>query len=620
MAPAPTAPRRSRSTYGQIAIASSATNPVGQAHTFTITATATGPQAPTDIKITPNVTPTPDSISDTCAIPTFSNGGKTATCTITINNNSQGAFTATASADFYYGTKLFTRSTNGVAPNSGPAIKRYVDAHITVTPNDTNFIYDPHTFTISVTQDPDGETPATTANITPTITPAPTSQSTTCTNAVAFVNNVATCTVTINSSSVGSFVASASATVTIGGVQITISTDGKGANSGTVTKVYKSAKADLTKTFAVGAFTSPGQACFTLTRVPAATPPPVTSSTNPQCFTYSSSTTSHKFTWNDLVPGSYTIEETTVPTGYVKMTDVTFTVANNFDAGNLSQSFTASDPLKPGKLQISKTVSGGSDLGGNSFQFTVKPCGSDATCATPGTSIGTFTVDGTHNPVTIDNLNEGYYLVTELPVAGFTPDVNPQIVQVNAGQTATVSFNNKPSVFSQLLPTQTTCQQFTSGSASLENVITYGVKSNKINNVAPGVLFYYTKVVATGTTVQFDMLQTHTVTSAFPSGLPFFGVQSVSVFNGNCTSRTSGVTITQSSTAAGAIVHVTITGATAGATYIANIKIDPSPIVGTSVNKVGAVYPTVPFTYATWIPDKATGSLSSKADGTLQPK
>src|SRR2546423_9455352 len=74
---------------------------------------------------------------------------------------------------------------------SGPAVKIYVGATISIAANAVNQVGQAHVFTITVTQAPDGATPATTANITTSVSPAPSSSSTTCGSAVAFSGNVA---------------------------------------------------------------------------------------------------------------------------------------------------------------------------------------------------------------------------------------------------------------------------------------------------------------------------------------------------------------------------------------------------------------------------------------------
>ena len=46
-----------------------------------------------------------------------------------------------------------TRDTNGVPANSGPAVKTWVNAKITITPNATNAVGQPHTFTATLSKD-----------------------------------------------------------------------------------------------------------------------------------------------------------------------------------------------------------------------------------------------------------------------------------------------------------------------------------------------------------------------------------------------------------------------------------------------------------------------------------
>ena len=120
------------------------------------------------------------------------------------------------------------------------------DLSIKVEASDTNEVGDPHVFTVTVTQVPNGATPATTANITRSVTPTPdTTNTTTCGAEVSFNGgNVATCTITVNSSVAGVFDVDASVTATIGGVSVsrsTSGTSGPGGNSG-ATKTYVDAR------------------------------------------------------------------------------------------------------------------------------------------------------------------------------------------------------------------------------------------------------------------------------------------------------------------------------------------------------------------------------------------
>ena len=121
------------------------------------------------------------------------------------------------------------------------------DMTISITPNEaTNEVGDAHEFTVTVTQDPNGADPALTANITWDITPEPDEESSTCDSSVDFVNNVATCTITINNNEAGSFTATAAATATVDGVELTRSTDGTGGNSAPATKLYVDARIRVT--------------------------------------------------------------------------------------------------------------------------------------------------------------------------------------------------------------------------------------------------------------------------------------------------------------------------------------------------------------------------------------
>src|SRR5205814_1682509 len=74
-------------------------------------------------------------------------------------SNSAGIVTGHASATFTISGVSITRQTNGTAPNSGDAVKRFVDAKISIAANATNKVGDAHTFTVTVQQD-DGLTAA----------------------------------------------------------------------------------------------------------------------------------------------------------------------------------------------------------------------------------------------------------------------------------------------------------------------------------------------------------------------------------------------------------------------------------------------------------------------------
>ena len=219
---------------------SSATNEVNHQHTFTITETAipNGDSPVVFNSITPAVLPAPSSQSSTCGSPTIS--GNVATCTLTINSTTAGTFTANATANLTIGTVGLLRATgDSNVGDGGPATKNFVDASIAIGPSAVNPVGQQHVFTVTVTAIPGTASPISFGAITPNVTPAPSSFSTTC-SAPTVNGNVATCTVTINSTTSGSFTANVSANVTMGGVTVTRSTSGNSGpgGSGPATKSY----------------------------------------------------------------------------------------------------------------------------------------------------------------------------------------------------------------------------------------------------------------------------------------------------------------------------------------------------------------------------------------------
>jgi len=202
-------------------ITANGVNEVGHQHVFTITTNAIpSGTAATLNSIVPHVTPAPNgTYSDTCATPQVN--GNSATCTVTVNNNTAGTITATADASWHFvdsdpgatpAAVNVARSTNGTHGSSGSVVKRFVDANVSITPlSDVNEVKHQHTFTITTNAFPAGTTPQLTS-ILPTVSPAPTTLSTSCgTPVLSNGGNTATCTVTINSDSAGTYTANATA-------------------------------------------------------------------------------------------------------------------------------------------------------------------------------------------------------------------------------------------------------------------------------------------------------------------------------------------------------------------------------------------------------------------------
>ena len=264
----------------------SATNKVGDAHVFTVlveqkigtgawTAVASG------VKPTVVLSATPDSKTDLCTSPAAGTVGATGACTVTINHNSAGVFTANASVTLSVSGQSITRNTTGDTANAaallespartGTGTKTYVDLRISISPQSaTNKVGDAHVFTVLVEQKiGTGAWTAVASGVKPTVvlSATPDSKTDLCTSpAAGTVGATGACTVTINHNSAGVFTANASVTLSVSGQSITRNTTGDTANAaalletpartGTGTKTYVDLRisiSPLTATNPVGA-------------------------------------------------------------------------------------------------------------------------------------------------------------------------------------------------------------------------------------------------------------------------------------------------------------------------------------------------------------------------------
>src|SRR5262249_56407170 len=81
---------------------------------------------------------------------------------------------------------------------------------------------------------------------------------------------------------------------------------------------------------------------------------------------------------------------------------------------------------------------------------------------------------------------------------GCSKSENPaNVTTTNDGSDqASASITCHQPIISQITPTNTTCSQFSSGTSSTLSQVQYSVKSGKINQVNPGVFFYFVRVTA----------------------------------------------------------------------------------------------------------------------------
>jgi hypothetical protein len=162
-----------------------------------------------------------------------------------------------------------------------------------------------------------------------------------------------------------------------------------------------------------------------------------------------------------------------------------------------------------------------------------------------------------------------------------------------------------------IAPTATTCSDFTSPTASSLDDIFYGVKNGEINNVAPGVLFYYTHLtdVVVGDTITIQQTE-------FCSGngcpLPFFGVHQgqVKLYTAGCTNSSCSTNPIVDSDAGTITFTMTCSG-----DFILGIKYDPGTVVGESV---GSPLPEAVYNFQTFV---GTNQVETDPNGVnLLPK
>ena len=149
-----------------------------------------------------------------------------------------GVTTVSAHTTVSVGGVSLTRNTNGAGANSGAATKTWVNARISITPNATNEVGAPHTFTVTLEKDPGTGTFVAAAgeHVDVTLTDsngaAHTAPTGTCTNAGANTDAAGQCTITFTSPTAGKVTGHATSTLSVNGsAPFTVETDGVAPNS-----------------------------------------------------------------------------------------------------------------------------------------------------------------------------------------------------------------------------------------------------------------------------------------------------------------------------------------------------------------------------------------------------
>jgi len=195
------------------------TNEVGDPHVLTATAeykTGTTPgwvNATDETLINFSIMSGPGDLDpDNCTT-----SGSTGNCSVNLNSTTSGITLVNASADIKIpgSSVIFHRVTDGTGENSEPAQKTWVNATISIEPDDTNEVGDPHTFTIHIEKD-NGTGWVDAVGETPTITfPDGMPEYVDDSNCSDGTDANGNCTVVINSTVAGVYTVHANATISV---------------------------------------------------------------------------------------------------------------------------------------------------------------------------------------------------------------------------------------------------------------------------------------------------------------------------------------------------------------------------------------------------------------------
>ncbi len=244
----------------KVTIGESATNAVGDDHTVTGTAYVDYGDglgfvtAPNGTTINFNIESGPGSLSaSSCAV-----DGGDGNCTVTLTSNATGVTVVSASFTISVDGASMTRTTGTGAPNSVNLTKTWVDAAIDITNDGTNRVGDDHDFIVTTYADTgDGNAFVKVGGVDVTVAlvdahGADTGPATaTCaTEANDQDPDFGTCAVTISSDTTGTTTGTASATITVGGLDIAVdsSTDYTVPANASVLKTWVDARIGISGT------------------------------------------------------------------------------------------------------------------------------------------------------------------------------------------------------------------------------------------------------------------------------------------------------------------------------------------------------------------------------------
>jgi hypothetical protein len=546
--------------------------------------------------------------------------GTTGDCTVTLTSSTAGTTTLKATTTLSVGGVSLTRATGDAHVGDGPnATKNWEAAKISIAPNATNEIGQPHTFTVTIQQDTGSgfvAVPAgTSCNITLTgangATPNPAGPFNLVTNANG------QCSVTFTSATAGTVTGHATSTLTINGVVFNLSTNGTAPNSGDAVKTFVDANIAITPQTAnnptgtnhvltahvnVNAGDGSGYVnapagthiVFSLSNAGGATATFVGPSA---CDTVGTT-------------GSCTVTISSPTTGTTTVNAATDVTVGGISLHRETADSHAGDSPNATKLWADVAVTtqvhnaSHQDITGTSVPGGTVVHDSASVTKTAGTPAGVPAPTGTVTFTLYDNGTcNGNVLATSANVplgtesATFTtPNAAgafSYLAHYNgdanypAANAACEPFNTTAAPTGLIAPTQTTCNDVLNGTAQVLGQVNYRTSGGVIGqSINPGVFFFYSKITTTVPNQTVTVTQTNTSTN----NAALFGILNGQawLWSGDCSSKIVGTTFGPNDSQA------TFTVPTPG-NYIIGIKYQTKTLVGT----VAPIPPDITYNFAT---------------------
>jgi hypothetical protein len=214
---------------------------------------------------------------------------------------------------------------------------------------------------------------------------------------------------------------------------------------------------------------------------------------------------------------------------------------------------------------------------------------------------GTLAGDADCQVGTVLGYNETCTFTATFPVTGTVPGQHTNTFSATAtdgdGNNDTATDDATVDILattSKIAPTQTTCQQYRDGTALDYTELLYNVSKGKIGSVAPGVIFFWSTIVAPD--AEFS-LEGHQFNDS--GALDWKDMANLDVFlwDANC-DKVQTVTLTYNDEGHPVL---DVTGATPGATYYFSVKYNSNSLAGIPVVRSAGKYPAVNYTFETWL-------------------